>query len=91
MTAFCALAGLRTYRRSQNFYRALAAAFVTGFIASYFSSDRPCQITCVLTVATVLILEYRRWMGLYLDHQPNWNPADAAFCHPLPEHFPIEG
>jgi hypothetical protein len=64
MTAFCALAGLWTYRRSQGFYRALAAAFVTAFIASYFSSDRPYQITYVLIVATILILEYRRWMWL---------------------------
>src|ERR1035438_1798806 len=64
MTAFCALAGLWTWRRSQSFYRALAAAFVTGFIASYFSSDRPYQITYVLIVATILILEYRRWMWL---------------------------
>ena len=40
----------------------LAAAFVTGFIASYFSSDRPYQITYVLIVATILIAESRRWM-----------------------------
>jgi hypothetical protein len=64
MTAFCALAGLWVWRRSQNFYRALAAAFVTGFIASYFSSDRPYQITYVLIALTILILEYRRWMWL---------------------------
>src|ERR1039457_681710 len=64
MTAFCALAGLWTWRRSQSFYGALAAAFVTGFIASYFSSDRPYQITYVLIAATILILEYRRWMWL---------------------------
>ena len=64
MTAFCALVGLWAYRRSQSFYRALAAAFVTAFIASYFSSDRPYQITYVLIVATILILEYRRWMWL---------------------------
>ena len=38
--------------------------FVTAFIASYFNSDRPYQITYVLIVATILILEYRRWMWL---------------------------
>lgn len=64
MTAFCALAGLWAWRRSQRFYGALAAAFVTGFIASYFSSDRPYQITYVLIASTILILEYRRWMWL---------------------------
>ena len=64
MTAFCALAGLWAWRRSQNFYASLAAAFVTAFIASYFASDRPYQITYVLIVATILILEYRRWMWL---------------------------
>ncbi len=64
MTAFCALVGLWAYRRSRNFYRALAASFVTASIASYFTSDRPYQITYVLIVATILILEYRRWMWL---------------------------
>ena len=64
MTAFCALAGLWTWRRSRNFLRSLGAAFFTGFIASYFSSDRPYQITYVLIVCTILILEYRRWMWL---------------------------
>lgn len=62
MTAFCAMAGLWAWHRSQNFYRALAASFVTAFIASYFASDRPYQFTYVLIVATILILEYRRWM-----------------------------
>ena len=64
MTAYCFLAGLWAYRRSQSFYGSLAAAAVTAFIASYFSSDRPYQITYVLIVATILILEYRRWMWL---------------------------
>src|SRR5260370_10944122 len=64
MTAFCGLAGLWAWRHSQGFYRSLAAAFVTGFVASYFSSDRPYQITYLLVVATILILEYRRWMWL---------------------------
>jgi hypothetical protein len=64
MTAFCGMVGLWTYRRSAGFYGALGAAFVTGFIASYFSSDRPYQITYALTMATILILEYRRSMWL---------------------------
>ena len=64
MTAFCGLAGLWAWRRSQSFYRSLAAAFVTAFVASYFNSDRPYQITYVMIVATILILEYRRWMWL---------------------------
>ena len=62
MTAFCALAGLWAYRRTQSFYPSLAAAFVTAFIASYFRSDRPYQITYVLIAATILIVESRRWM-----------------------------
>jgi hypothetical protein len=64
MTAFCGLVGLWTYRRCAGFYRALGAASVTGFIASYFTSDRPYQITYVLIAATILILESRRWMWL---------------------------
>ena len=35
MTTFCALAGLWTYRRTQSLYRSLAAASVTGFVASW--------------------------------------------------------
>jgi hypothetical protein len=64
MTAYCFLAGLWAYRRSQNFYASLAAAAVTAFVASYFTSDRPYQITYVLIAATILILEYRRSMWL---------------------------
>jgi hypothetical protein len=62
MTAFCLLVGLWTWRRSGGSYRALAATLVTAFIASYFTSDRPYQITYVLIMATILILESRRWM-----------------------------
>ena len=62
MATFCGLAGLWTYRRTGSFYRALVAASVTAFIASYFSSDRPYQITYVLIVATILIAESRRWL-----------------------------
>jgi hypothetical protein len=62
MTLFCGGVGWWTYRRCGGFYRALGTAFFTGYLASYFASDRPYQITYVLIVATVLILEYRRWM-----------------------------
>jgi hypothetical protein len=62
MTAFCLLVGLWTWRRSGSFYRALAATLVIAFIASYFSSDRPYQLTYVLIMATILILESRRGM-----------------------------
>jgi hypothetical protein len=64
ITAFCGLVGLWTYRRSGGLYRALGAAAVTGFIASYFTSDRPYQITYVLIMGTILILESRRRMWL---------------------------
>jgi hypothetical protein len=62
MTTFCGLVGLWTWRRSGGFYRALGAAFVTAFIASYFTSDRPFHITYVLIMVTILILESRRWL-----------------------------
>ncbi len=62
MTAFCLLVGLWTWRRSGSFYRALAATLITAFIASYFNSDRPYQLTYVLIMATILILESRRGM-----------------------------
>ena len=62
MTAFCGFAAIWTYRRTQSLYRALAAAFVTAFVASYFTSDRPYQITYVMIAATIVIAESRRWM-----------------------------
>ena len=62
MTTFCGLVGLWTYRRSGGFYRAVAATFMAAFIASYFTSDRPYQITYVLIMVTILIVESRRWM-----------------------------
>jgi hypothetical protein len=64
MTLFCGLVGLWTYRRSGNFYAALGASLVTAFIASYFTSDRPYQITYVLILTTILIVESRRRMWL---------------------------
>ena len=64
MTAFCGMAGVWAWRRSANFPGALAASFVTAFVASYFSSDRPYQFTYLLIVATILILESGRWMWL---------------------------
>ena len=54
MTAFCGLVGIWAYRRSQDFYRAPGGVFVTASIASYFTSDRPYQITYVLIMATIL-------------------------------------
>jgi hypothetical protein len=64
MTAFCGMVGLWTYRRSRDFYRALLAAFVTAFVASFFTSDRPYQVTYALIMVTVLILESRRRLWL---------------------------
>jgi hypothetical protein len=64
MTAFVAFAGLWAWRRCHGFYRSLATASVTAFIASYFNSDRPYQITYALLVAVILILEYRRPLWL---------------------------
>jgi hypothetical protein len=62
LTTFCGLVGLWTYRRSDNFHGAMGAAMVTAFLASYFTSDRPYQITYVLIIATILIVESRRRM-----------------------------
>jgi len=64
MTAYCGFAGLWIYRRTGVLYRAIAAAFVTGFIASYFSSDRPYQMTYLLIVATIVIVESGRRLWL---------------------------
>jgi hypothetical protein len=64
MTACVFLTGLWVWRRTHGFYRSLAAAAVTAFIATYFNSDRPYQITYVVIVAVILILEYRRNLWL---------------------------
>ena len=65
LMAACALfVGLWTWRRTQGFYRAMGAAAVTALLATFFSSDRPYQLTYALIVAAILILESRRWMWL---------------------------
>ena len=62
MTTYCGLVGLWTYRRSGHFHGAMGAAMVTAFLASYFTSDRPYQITYVLIMATILTVASRRRM-----------------------------
>ena len=64
LAAFCALAGLVTYRRAGGFYLPLAAAFATAGVATDFALDRPYLITFLFLAATVAILEYRRAMWL---------------------------
>lgn len=64
ISAYCALAGLVVFRRTDGFYRALAAAAVTAVVAGFFVSDRPYQFTYLLLAATLAILEYRRWFWL---------------------------
>jgi hypothetical protein len=64
VSAYCGLAGLLVFRRTKSFYRSLASAGLTAFLAGYFLSDRPYQFTYVLLAATLAILEYRRWLWL---------------------------
>jgi hypothetical protein len=64
VSAYCGLAGLMVFRRTNSFYRALAAAGATALVAGFFLSDRPYQFTYLLLAATLVILEYRRWLWL---------------------------
>ena len=64
VSAYCGLAGLVVFRRTNGFYRALASAGITALFAGFFLSDRPYQFTYVLLAATLAILEYRRWLWL---------------------------
>src|SRR5205085_11385294 len=64
LSVFSAAPGLIVFHRTGSLYRALAATFVTAFLAGIFVSDRPYQFTNLLLAVTLLILEYRR--GLWL-------------------------
>jgi hypothetical protein len=64
LAAFCGMIGLAAWRRTQNFYRAWAAAGLTAVIAIQFRGDRPHLFTFVFLAATLAILEYRRRLWL---------------------------
>src|SRR4051812_8238479 len=64
LTAFCAIAGLITYRRTGGFYRSTAVAFATVCVLRNFVADRPQYITYVFLGLTILILESRKRLWL---------------------------
>ena len=64
LAAVCGLVGLRAWRRSGSFYRALAVTLFTAVVARQFGADRPFLVTYLLLAALLAVLEYRRWMWL---------------------------
>ena len=67
LALFCAMTGWLAWRRSQSFYRALAAGIVAQRLAVPFSADRAFLITFVLVTVTVAVYETRRgrwWLPL---------------------------
>jgi len=64
LSAFAVSSGAVVYRRRRSLHRALAAAFLTAFLAGVFTSDRAYQFTNLFLAATLVILEFRR--GLWL-------------------------
>jgi hypothetical protein len=65
LASCCALTGLIAWRRTQGFYRGLAAAFAAASVlAIYSASDRSFLFTFFFLAATLAILEFRKWLWL---------------------------
>jgi hypothetical protein len=64
VSGFCAIVGWVVYRRTREFYPAIAAAFLAATLARYIAVDRPYVITYLLLALTLAILERRRWLWL---------------------------
>jgi len=62
--SFCALAGLLTYRRTKEFYWAVAAGLAAANVIDVLAVERPHIFTYVLLAATLLILERGRPLWL---------------------------
>jgi hypothetical protein len=62
MISVCALSGLIAWRRSNHFYLSVAGAICTGIIGKSFLSDRPFLFSFLLMAATLVLLEYGRWL-----------------------------
>jgi hypothetical protein len=62
VSAFCALAGLVVYRRTNGFYRALGAAFAVAFVVHSFTGDRPQYFTFLFVALAIYLLDARRWL-----------------------------
>jgi hypothetical protein len=62
MIGVCGLVGMVAWRRSGNFYLAVAAGIATATVGTAFHSDRPFLISFILFAATIALLEYRRWL-----------------------------
>lgn len=59
LTAFCALVGLIAFRRTNGFYRSLAAALAAGGVAIHFQQSRPFLVTFLLLAVTMALVESR--------------------------------
>lgn len=64
LASVCATVGWLAFRRNHNFYLSLASVLASAGIAFYFQQSRPFLATFVFFVATLAILETRRWMWL---------------------------
>jgi hypothetical protein len=76
LIAFCGLAGLMVWWRTQGFYRSLGAAIAAGVVTINFQQSRPFLITFLLLAVTMAILERRRWMWALVPVFIFW-----ANCH----------
>lgn len=65
LTSCCTLTGLIAWRRTEGFYRSLAAAFAAAAVlAIYSTSDRSFLFTFFFLAATLAILEFRKRLWL---------------------------
>ena len=79
IVAFCGLVGLAAYRRTKSFYWIVGAALAALTVAGQFRADRPYLITYAFLAATLVILEYRRWMWLLPPMFVIWANSHGGF------------
>ncbi len=79
LTAFCAIAGLITYRRTGGFFRSVAVGLATVCVLRNFVADRPQYVTYVFLALTILILESRKRLWLLPPLLLIWANCHAGF------------
>jgi hypothetical protein len=79
LIAFCSGVGLVVWHRTQGFYRAVLASIGAGAVAIRFTSDRPFLFGFVFLAATIVILEYRRWLWLLPPLFVVWANAHGGY------------
>jgi hypothetical protein len=79
LTVVCGLIGLAAWRRRGSVPGAIAAALAASSVLVTFALDRPYQVTFLFLAATLVVLEFRRWLWLLPLMFLVWANCHSAF------------